>query len=263
LQPHRLRSFTRSRDPGFATKLTDVGLYVDPPAHALARSLDEKSEIQALDRAQPGLPVKPGRCQTMTHDYKRHGTTTPFAALSLLDGTVTDAECNASATANSSVFLMPSSAKSRSASFIDAVLNNYAMHKHPRLLALVARHPRWTFHLTPSSGSCLNAVEKFFSKMTRQRIPRGVFRLIAHLQAIVRVYFAEHKCQSQILCLDQIGRSHSGQTRPLPCTITQVQYIKPTFPGFPVVVRAGWTPWSSRATVNRAPGGRESIETTH
>ena len=110
LQPHRLRTFKRSRDPGFAAKLTDiVGLYLDPPAHTVVLSLDEKSQIQALDRTQPGLPIKPGRCQTMTHDYKRHGTTTLFAALSVLDGSVT-------ATANSSVSSMLSSTKSRPAS---------------------------------------------------------------------------------------------------------------------------------------------------
>jgi transposase len=114
LQPHRLRTFKRSRDPRFAAKLTDiVGLYIDPPAHAVVFSLDEKSQIQALDRTQPGLPIKPGRCQTMTHDYKRHGTTTLFAALSVLDGSVIDAACSATATANSSVSSMPSSTKSQ------------------------------------------------------------------------------------------------------------------------------------------------------
>jgi hypothetical protein len=117
LQPHRIRTFKRSRDPGFAAKLTDiVGLYIDPPTHAVVLSLGEKSQIQALDRTQPGLPIKPGRCQTMTHDYKRHGTTTLFAALSVLDGTVIGAACSAIATANSFASSMPLSAKCRPAS---------------------------------------------------------------------------------------------------------------------------------------------------
>ena len=117
LQPHRLRTFKRSRDPSFAAKLTDiVGLYVDPPAHALVLSLDEKSQIQALDRTQPGLPMKPGRCQTMTHDYKRHGTTTLFAALSVLDGTVIGRCMQRHRHRSSSASSMPSSARSRPAS---------------------------------------------------------------------------------------------------------------------------------------------------
>jgi hypothetical protein len=112
LQPHRLRSFKHSRDPSFAAKLVDiVGLYADPPAHAVVLSLDEKSQIQALDRTQPGLPIKPGRCQTMTHDYKRYGTTTLFAALSVLDGRVIGRCMSATATANSSVSSMPSSVR--------------------------------------------------------------------------------------------------------------------------------------------------------
>jgi hypothetical protein len=114
LQPHRLRTFKRSRDPGFAAKIADIGgLYLYPSAHAVVLSLDEKSQIQALDRTQPGLPIKPGRCQIMTHDYKRHGTTTLFAALGVLDGRVIGASGSATATSNSSVYSMPSSARPR------------------------------------------------------------------------------------------------------------------------------------------------------
>ena len=166
LQPHRLRTFKRSRDPSFAAKLADiVGLYVDPPAHAVVLSLDEKSQIQALDRTQPGLPIKPGRCQTMTHDYKRHGTTTLFAALSLLDGTVIGRCMQRHRHLEFIRFLNAVERQIPAGRLIHTVLDNYATHKHPKVLAWLARHPRWTFHFTPTSASWLNAVESFFSKM--------------------------------------------------------------------------------------------------
>src|SRR5215471_2311365 len=174
LQPHRLRTFKRSRDPGFADKLTDVvGLYVDPPAHVVVLSIDEKSQIQALDRTQPGLPIKPGRCQTMTHDYKRHGTTTLFAALSVLDGTVIGRCMQRHRHVEFIRFLNTVEREVAVDKSIHVVLDNYATHKHPKVLAWLARHPRWTFHFTPTSASWLNAVENFFSKMTRQRIVAG------------------------------------------------------------------------------------------
>jgi len=193
LQPHRLRTFKRSRDPGFAAKLADiVGLHVDPPAHAVVLSLGEKSQIQALDRTQPGLPIKPGRCHTMTHDYKRHGTTTLFAALSVLDGTVIGRCMQRHRHGEFIRFLNAVEREVPAGKVIHAVLDNYATHKHPRVLAWLARHPRWTFHFTPTSASWLNAVENFFSKMTRQRIRRGVFRSIADLQTAINAYLAEH-----------------------------------------------------------------------
>jgi transposase len=193
LQPHRLRTFKRSRDPSFATKLTDiVGLYVDPPAHAVVLSIDEKSQIQALDRTQPGLPIKPGRCQTMTHDYKRHGTTTLFAALSVLDGTVIGRCMQRHRHLEFIRFLNAVERAVPVGKVIHTVLDNYATHKHPKVLAWLTRHPRWTFHFTPTSASWLNAVENFFSKMTRQRIRRGVFRSIADLQTAINAYLAEH-----------------------------------------------------------------------
>jgi len=193
LQPHRLRTFKRSRDPGFAAKLTDiVGLYIDPPAHAVVLSIDEKSQIQALDRTQPGLPIKPGRCQTMTHDYKRHGTTTLFAALSVLDGSVIGRCMQRHRHLEFIRFLNAVEREVAAGKPIHVVLDNYATHKHPKVLAWLARHPRWTFHFTPTSASWLNAVENFFSKMTRQRIRRGVFRSIADLQAAIHAYLAQH-----------------------------------------------------------------------
>jgi transposase len=193
LQPHRIRTFKHSRDPAFAAKLTDiVGLYVDPPAHAVVLSLDEKSQIQALDRTQPGLPIKPGRCQTMTHDYKRHGTTTLFAALSVLDGTVIGRCMQRHRHSEFIRFLNAVERDVPAGKLIHAVLDNYATHKHPKVWAWLSRHPRWTFHFTPISASWLNAVENFFSKMTRQRIRRGVFCSIADLQAAINAYLAEH-----------------------------------------------------------------------
>ena len=135
LQPHRLRTFKRSRDPRFATKLTDiVGLYIDPPAHAVVLSIDEKSQIQALDRTQPGLPIKPGRCQTMTHDYKRHGTTTLFAALSVLDGTVIGRCMQRHRHLEFIRFLNAVEREVPAGKVIHTVLDNYATHKHPKSL---------------------------------------------------------------------------------------------------------------------------------
>ena len=193
LRPHCMRTFKRSRDPSFAAKLADVvGLYVDPPAHAVVLSLDEKSQIQALDRSQPGLPIKPGRCQTMTHDYKRHGTTTLFAALSVLDGTVIGRCMQRHRHSEFIRFLNAVERQVPAGKLIHAVLDNYATHKQPKVLAWLSRHPRWIFHFTPTSASWLNAVDNFFSKMTRQRIRRGVFHSIVDLQSAINAYLTEH-----------------------------------------------------------------------
>lgn len=193
LQPHRVRTFKRSRDPRFADKLVDiVGLYVDPPAHAVVLSIDEKSQIQALDRTQPGLPLKPGRCGTMTHDYKRHGTTTLFAALNVLDGTVIGRCMQRHRHEEFIRFLNAVERDVPAGKLIEAVVDNYATHKHPKVKAWLKRHPRWTFHFTPTSGSWLNAVENFFSTLTRKRIRRGSFHSIVDLQAAINRYLAEH-----------------------------------------------------------------------
>src|SRR5262249_13282666 len=192
LQPHRLRTFKRSRDPSFADKLTDVvGLYVDPPAHAAVLSLDEKSKIQALDRTQPGLPIKPGRCQTMTHDYKRHGTTPLFAALSVLDGTVIDRCMQRHRHIEFIRFLNAVEREVPADKSIHVVLDNYATHKHPKVTAWLARHPRFTFHFTPTSCSWANAVEGLFAKLTRQRLKRGAFTSIVELQAAINRFITE------------------------------------------------------------------------
>ena len=193
LKPHRVRTFKRSRDPQFADKLIEVvGLYVDPPAHTVVLSIDEKSQIQALDRTQPGLPIKPGRCGTMTHDYIRHGTTTLFAALNVLDGTVIGRCMQRHRHEEFIRFLNAVERDVPAGKLIEAVVDNYATHKHPKVRAWLQRHPRWTFHFTPTSGSWLNAVETFFSALTRKRIRRGSFSSIVDLQAAINRYLAEH-----------------------------------------------------------------------
>jgi transposase len=193
LAPHRLRSFKRSNDPAFAEKVEDiVGLYMHPPAHAVVLSIDEKSQIQALDRTQPGLPLKPGKAGTMTHDYKRHGTTTLFAAFNVLDGAVFG-RCMQKHTHQEFIrFLNAVERDVPPGKLVHAILDNYATHKHPKVRAWLARNPRWVFHFTPTSGSWLNAVENFFSSLTRRRIRRGVFKSIVDLQAAINRYLNEH-----------------------------------------------------------------------
>ncbi len=193
LQPHRVRTFKRSRDPQFTEKLVDVvGLYLDPPEHAVVLSIDEKSQIQALDRTQPGLPLKPGRCGTMTHDYKRHGTTTLFAALDVLQGRVMGRCMQRHRHEEFIRFLNPVDRAVPPDKTVQAVVDNYATHKHPKVRAWLKRYPRWTFHFTPTSASWLNAVENFFSTLTRQRIRRGSFHSIVDLQAAINRYLAEY-----------------------------------------------------------------------
>jgi len=193
LAPHRWRQFKLSNDPDFVTKLRDVvGLYVDPPAHAIVLSVDEKSQIQALDRAQPGLPMKKGRAGTMTHDYKRHGTTTLFAALNVLDGTVIGRNMTRHRHQEFIRFLNAIEREVPAGKTVHAILDNYAVHKHPEVRAWLARNPRWTFHFVPTSCSWLNAVEGFFAKLSKRRLKRGVFRSIVDLQAAINRFVAEH-----------------------------------------------------------------------
>jgi hypothetical protein len=174
LQPHRVQRFKLSPDPAFAAKLRDVvGLYLDPPAHSLVLSVDEKSQIQALDRTQPGRPMKMGRAGTMTHDYLRHGTTTLFAALNVLDGTVIG-QCMARHRHQEFVrFLNRVEIAVPAGKLVHAILDNYAGHKHPKVRAWLARHPRWTFHFTPTSCSWANAVETFSPECRYPETCRG------------------------------------------------------------------------------------------
>jgi transposase len=192
LRPHQVRTFKLSKDPRFAAKLRDiVGLYVNPPAHAVVLSVDEKPQIQALDRTQPGLPMKEGRCGTMTHDYERRGTTTLFAALNVLDGRVVGRCMQRHRHQEFLRFLNAVEAAVPAGKLVHAILDNYATHKHPKVLAWLARHPRWTFHFTPTSASWLNAVEGLFAKLSRRRLKRGVFGSLVELQAAINRFLAE------------------------------------------------------------------------
>jgi len=196
LQPHRIRTFKLSNDPAFAAKVRDiVGLYVDPPAHAVVLSIDEKSQIQALDRTQPGLPMKPGRAGTMTHDYKRHGTTTLFAALDVLDGQVLGRCMQRHRHQEFIRFLNAVEKTVPATKAMHVILDNYATHKHPKVIAWLTRHPRVTFHFTPTSASWLNAVEGFFAALTKRRLRRGTFLGVVDLQAAINRYLAEHNLE--------------------------------------------------------------------
>jgi transposase len=193
LRPHQVRRFKLSTDPNFAAKVEDiVGLYVAPPAHAVVLSIDEKSQIQALDRTQPGLPMKKGRCGTMTHDYRRHGTTTLFAALNVLDGSVLGRCMQRHRHQEFIRFLNEIERTVPAGKLIHVVLDNYGAHKQAKVRQWLARHPRWIFHFTPTSCSWLNAVETFFAKLTKRRLQRGAFPSLVALQEAINRFVATH-----------------------------------------------------------------------
>ena len=197
LQPHRVRQFKLSQDPAFVDKLRDVvGLYVDPPAHAVVLSVDEKSQIQALDRTQPGLPMKKGRAGTLTHDYKRHGTTTLFAAMNVLDGTVIGRNMQRHRHQEFIRSSTPSSAKFRRE---DCPCDPRQLRRPqaPEVRKWLVRHPRWTFHFTPTSASWLNAIEGFFATFSKRRLKRGVFRSVVDLQAAINRFLDHHNAHSK------------------------------------------------------------------
>src|SRR5262249_2493895 len=192
LEPHRGRQVKLSNHKALAHTLRKiVGLYVDPPAHAVVLSVDEKSQIQALDRTQPGLPMKKGRLGTMTHDYIRNGTTTLFAALNVLEGKVIGRCMQRHRHQEFIRFLNAIEAEVPAGKIIHVIVDNYATHKHPKVKAWLARHPRFVFHFTPTSCSWLNAVEGFFAKLTRRRLKRGVFRSLVELRAAINRFIAE------------------------------------------------------------------------
>jgi len=193
LQPHRATTFKLSTDPAFVEKLTDiVGLYMNPPEKAVVLCVDEKSQIQALDRTQPGLPMKKGRCGTFTHDYKRHGTTTLFAALSMLDGTVIG-ECHGRHRHQEFLkFLRQLHRAFPHRLALHLILDNYGTHKHPAVRAWLAAHPRFTLHFTPTGASWLNLVESWFSQLTQKRLRRGVFRSVPELIAAINAYLQHY-----------------------------------------------------------------------
>ena len=193
LKPHLTRTFKLSRDPAFTEKVQDiVGLYLNPPDKALVLSVDEKSQIQALDRTQPGLPMKKGRAGTMTHDYKRHGTTTLFAALNMLDGTVIG-ECMPRHRHGEFLrFLKRIDRETPALLDLHLIVDNYATHKTPKVKRWLKAHPRFNLHFTPTSASWLNMVERFFGLVTEDRIRCGVFKSVAELQTTIMDYLHHH-----------------------------------------------------------------------
>lgn len=189
LQPHRVTYFKLSKDPHFVAKLHDVvGLYLDPPEHAVVFSFDEKSQIQALDRTQPGLPMTRGRVGTVTHDYKRHGTTTLFAALNVATGRVLQ-ECMPRHRHQEFLRFMRQIDRSVAPELaVHVILDNYATHKHPTVQRWCRRHPRVQFHFTPTSASWLNLVERFFSELTQRQLRRLAVTSVAELEAAITAY---------------------------------------------------------------------------
>jgi transposase len=189
LKPHMTRSFKLSTDPNFEEKLIDVvGLYLDPPEKAMVLCVDEKSQIQALDRTQPGLPMKKGRCGTMTHDYKRNGTTTLFAALEVLTGKVIGSCKKTHANADFLSFLKQIDAKTPKDLALHIVLDNYGTHKHANATAWLEKHPRFHMHFVPTSCSWLNLVERFFAEITNKAIRRGCFYSVEELVETIDNY---------------------------------------------------------------------------
>jgi transposase len=199
LQPHRIKTFKLSRDKNFVAKLRDVvGLYMNPPEKALVLSVDEKSQIQALDRSQPGLPMKKGRTATMTHDYKRHGTTTLFAALEILEGEVIG-ECLPRHRSQEFVkFLNLIDNKTPPELDLHLILDNYSTHKTPLVQRWLKRHPRFHLHFIPTGSSWLNLIERWFRDLTDKAIRRGIFTSVASLIAAIKKYLDVHNHDPKI-----------------------------------------------------------------
>jgi len=199
LKPHLVRTFKVSNDPRFAEKLEDVvGLYLNAPEHAIVLCCDEKSQVQALDRTQPGLPLKKGRAGTMTHDYVRHGTTTLFAALNVADGTLIGQCHDRHRHQEWLKFLQLIDAQTPADRELHLILDNYATHKHPKVQKWIAKHPRFHLHFTPTSASWLNMVERFFRDLTVNRLRRGVFHSVPELIAALEKYIAQHNKEPKL-----------------------------------------------------------------
>jgi len=193
LKPHRVETFKLSNDPQFVEKLKDIiGLYVSPPEHAIVLSCDEKSQIQALDRTQPGLPMKRGRCGTMTHDYKRNGTTSLFAALNILDGTIISTCQPRHRHQEWLKFLKLIKARVPMGKDVHLICDNYATHKHPKVKAWAKRNPRFHFHFTPTSASWLNMIERFFRDLSEKALKRGSFYNVNDLTGAIGEYINAH-----------------------------------------------------------------------
>jgi transposase len=186
LKPHLTKSFKLSRDPQFVEKLTDVvGVYLTPPQNAVVLCVDEKSQIQALDRTQPGLPMKPGRCGTFTHDYKRNGTTTLFAALHMVEGRVIG-ECYPRHRHQEFLkFLRRLDAEFPTGQTLHLILDNYGTHGHAKVRHWLSKHPRFVLHFIPTSSSWLNLVERWFAELSTKAVRRGVFHSVEELQQAI------------------------------------------------------------------------------
>lgn len=198
LKPHVVRTFKVSTDKAFLGKFVDVvGLYLEPPSNAIVLSVDEKSQVQALDRTQPGLPMKRGRAGTMTHDYKRNGTTTLFAALDALTGKVFSQCMKRHRHQEFLIFLRHLERNTPAEKEIHVILDNYATHKHPAVRRWLQRHPRFSFHFVPTSCSWLNLVERFFRDLTHKRIRRGSFANVQELVIAIEEYVANHNEQGR------------------------------------------------------------------
>jgi transposase len=198
IKPHQVKTFKLSNDPKFEQKLVDVvGLYLNPPENAIVLCMDEKSQIQALDRTQPGLPIKPGRAGTMTHDYKRNGTTTLFAALDVLTGSVIGQCLPRHRHTEFLKFLRTIDREVPKGLKVHLILDNYATHNHPNVRAWLVKHPRFELHFTPTSSSWLNMVEIFFGRLTDKAIRRGIFHSVPDLIQSIETYLATHNDNPQ------------------------------------------------------------------
>ena len=193
LKPHLAKTFKLSRDPHFEEKLRDVvGLYLSPPENALVISVDEKTQVQALDRTQPSLPIVPGRCGTMTHDYKRNGTTTLFAAIEMAEGRVFATCMNRHRHQEWLKFLKMIDEETPKELELHVIADNYSTHKHERVRKWLARHPRFNMHFTPTSSSWLNVIERFFRDLTNRRLKRGAFKNLPQLIDAIMEYVEVH-----------------------------------------------------------------------
>jgi transposase len=230
LKPHLLEGFKISKDKRFVEKLEDiVGLYLHPPEHAIVMCVDEKSQIQALDRTQPGLPLKKGRCGTMTHDYKRNGTATLFAALNVADGTVISMCEDRHRHQEWLRFLRVIDQVTPAGKALHLIADNYATHKHAKVQRWLKRHSRFHVHFTPTSSSWLNMVERFFRDLTQNRLRRGVFRDVGGVNYGDWRLYRPAQRESQTIHLDCQGERHPGKSEACPqipeyCSICLTHY---------------------------------------
>ncbi len=224
IKPHLVKTFKISKDPRFIEKVKDVvGLYLNPPDKALVLSVDEKSQIQALDRTQPGLPIKKGHAGTMTHDYKRHGTTTLFAALNILDGKIIGACMKKHRQDEFLKFLKKIDSETPRELDLHLIVDNYSAHKTERIKKWLIKHPRFFMHFTPTSSSWLNMIERFFSELTTKRVRRGIFRSVKALEKAIMDFIESHNKNPKIFtwtkdadtiiakvskCIDLLGTAH-------------------------------------------------------